>query len=122
MTLEEVKAGLEPTARRSVTLTDQPHIHAIIDTLRHRTVIRTMNRPSWIPVGSNPNDRLELTISLVSEKNEVLEYRVTSEGHVEVRKGSDTFANAFVIRGSAASWFEALSERFDELAAGRNAA
>lgn len=110
ISLHDVKAGLEQTTIHSVTVSDQRQINRIVDTLRQRSVIRTMSRPSWIPVDASTNDRLELTLSLVTKDNGILEYRLTSEGRVEVRKGSDSFAKAIVLHGSAVSWFEQVKK------------
>ncbi|TYP71939.1 hypothetical protein [Paenibacillus methanolicus] len=64
-------------------------------------------------VDFNSTDFLELTIALTSADKHIMEYRLTSEGRVEVRKGGDAFARAFVMKGSAVSWFEELKRLYD---------
>ncbi|MFC4102470.1 hypothetical protein [Paenibacillus xanthanilyticus] len=113
MTLSDVKAGLEKTMTTSVTITGEEQLQAVADALRHRTLIRTMPRPSWIPTASNSNDFLELTIALTSTEEGMLEYRIHSEGRVEVRRGNDAFAKAVVLKGSAESWFAELKRLYD---------
>jgi hypothetical protein len=111
LSLSDVKAGLDDTKTKTVTMTDQQEIQDIIDALHQRTIVRTY--PDFWPVNPNPNDRLELRITLTSTEKVLLEYLITSKGHVEIRKGSDDFSNVFVLNGSATKWFEDLKKLFN---------
>jgi len=111
LSLSDVKAGLDKTKTTTVTLSDQQEIQDIIDVLQQRILIRTL--PHYGPVNSNSNDRFELSILLSSTEKGFFEYRITSEGHVEIKKGNDDFSHVLVLNGRTITWFEDLKKIVD---------
>jgi len=112
LSLSDVKAGLDKTTTKTITISDQQEIQDIIYVLKQRMLIKIL--PSFGPVNSNSNDRLELRILVSSTKKGFLEYLITSKCHVEIKKGNDDFSHVLVFNGSALTWFDDLKKIVDK--------
>ncbi|ASS67347.1 MULTISPECIES: hypothetical protein [unclassified Paenibacillus] len=105
--LSDIKAGLERSEDKSVLITDKNKMNDLLNILEDKRIMRLF--PHWGGVGSNSTDRLEMRVLLVSDKDKILDYHLTSTGQLTVRKGNDNFANSFLVNGKVTELFLELT-------------
>lgn len=110
--LSDNKVGKGSTVQ-SIKTTDEQEIADVIRLLKDRKVIKLF--PDIGPAKSYTSDYSDLRIELISDTHLTLEYRITSSGNVEIKKGfANKAANTIIFGGSGTKWFNELKELFDE--------
>lgn len=113
LVLSDVKAGLSPVETTKIETVDQQEIQEIVNILNKSKLLKTL--PSLGNVKCNTNDRFELRIFLITETKRILEYLITSEGHIQIKRNNDkSFSNAIILNGSAIECFNDLKRLFDQ--------
>lgn len=109
--LSEVKAGLFDIKTKTVVITEQEEINELISILNNRIVLKSF--PIVGTVKTNTNDRTELKVVLESSSKGFLEYIITSDGHVSIKKGTDNTSNTIILKGRVTSWFTDLRASYE---------
>ncbi|MGG6313977.1 hypothetical protein [Paenibacillus macerans] len=110
--LSDNKVGMGSTTL-SIKTTDEQEIADVIRLMKNRTVFKLF--PDIGPAKSYTSDYSDFRIEFISDTNLTLEYRVTSSGNVEVRKGfGNKASNTIIFGGSGKKWFNEINDVFDE--------
>lgn len=110
--LSDNKPGIGSTLQQIRSI-DEQEIAEVVGLLKDRTVIKLF--PDIGPVRGHSSQYFDLRIELISDTNLTLEYRVSSTGHVEVKKGVDNNpSNTLIFGGSSKEWFNEINALFEE--------
>lgn len=112
ITIFDVKADLQPTKIDTITTTNEQEIEQVVKALQKPLLYKRLPRIGTVP--ANPNDRLELTVTLVLDNDKVLGYYITSQGDIEIRRDNRSSFYADVFGGGSIEWFKQLKTLYDQ--------
>lgn len=114
ISMNDIKAGLEPIQTKTLSTTDRDEIKGILYTIEKPILYKTLPNLGGIP--SNTNDRLELIITLHSNSNGLIEYAVTSQRNMTIKKlkGKATSKNVSIFASRNTTWFQQLKELYED--------